>query len=619
MANVMLLDVASMENTYTDVETLSVPDGDGGIEKFVSERLILTQTQSDWSQTDDTAVDYIKNKPNIPSTEGLATEQFVKDEIKKIGEINIPSTEGLATEQFVKDEIAKIDIPSTEGLASEEYVQEEIGKINIPSTEGLASEQFVKDEISKINIPSTSGLATEEYVQEEIGKIDIPSTEGLASEEYVQEKISKINIPSIEGLASEEYVNDKAAEIAANQAQADFAEMDSSKPAFIKNKVVGYKEDFLPKTTWSFQNDSMFKHPVGPASPYLHEEGVDYIITWDGTDYPCTTTRFQYTLTVGNNTSSLTYMALGNPALFAYTAASLVCVSPTNDLPFLIGANNSYTKHAGEHTVRIRLADNIVKLDEKYLPDDIKLQPDWAQMDSTQKDFIKNKPTLSDVATSGSYNDLRNRPTLAPVATDGTYASLKEKLFGDTPVPLEEITMHFSPMEDFPDTYVTTHIGKELLLGESYIVKWDGTEYTCICRKEPGTNTPVLGNTTKIFWPTGEDTGEPFCVVWDSEKNLVGIQTDETDATHTISITPVNAVQKLDPKYLPDGLATEEFVTRKIAEIEIPEGGSGGSGGSVGITAADVTAMLASAGVIVPVAVEDNLLLTDSNNDIYIL
>lgn len=40
------------------------------------------------------------------------------------------------------------------------------------------------------------------------------------------------------------------------------------------------------------------------------------------------------------------------------------------------------------------------------------LQADWNQADSSQKDFIKNKPSLASVATSGSYNDLKDVPSI---------------------------------------------------------------------------------------------------------------------------------------------------------------------------------------------------------------
>lgn len=40
------------------------------------------------------------------------------------------------------------------------------------------------------------------------------------------------------------------------------------------------------------------------------------------------------------------------------------------------------------------------------------VQSDWNQTDTTADDYIKNKPSLATVATSGSYNDLSNKPTI---------------------------------------------------------------------------------------------------------------------------------------------------------------------------------------------------------------
>lgn len=50
------------------------------------------------------------------------------------------------------------------------------------------------------------------------------------------------------------------------------------------------------------------------------------------------------------------------------------------------------------------------------------VQSDWSQSNSEAVDYIKNKPSLATVATSGSYNDLSNKPTIpAAVTVDQTY------------------------------------------------------------------------------------------------------------------------------------------------------------------------------------------------------
>ena len=46
---------------------------------------------------------------------------------------------------------------------------------------------------------------------------------------------------------------------------------------------------------------------------------------------------------------------------------------------------------------------------------EVNVQSDWDQTTATADDYIKNKPALATVATSGSYNDLSNRPTIPTV------------------------------------------------------------------------------------------------------------------------------------------------------------------------------------------------------------
>lgn len=77
---------------------------------------------------------------------------------------DIPSTDGLATEQYVDDAVANVDVDLT-GYATEAYVQDAIDAIEIPEgggnvdLTGYATEQFVNDAISNMpkEIPTVSG------------------------------------------------------------------------------------------------------------------------------------------------------------------------------------------------------------------------------------------------------------------------------------------------------------------------------------------------------------------------------------------------------------------------------------------------------------------------------
>ena len=57
------------------------------------------------------------------------------------------------------------------------------------------------------------------------------------------------------------------------------------------------------------------------------------------------------------------------------------------------------------------------------------VQSDWEQSDTGAKDYIKNKPNLATVATSGSYNDLSNKPTkVSEFANDAGYLTKHQSL-----------------------------------------------------------------------------------------------------------------------------------------------------------------------------------------------
>lgn len=194
-------------------------------------------------------------------------------------------------------------------------------------------------------------------------------------------------------------------------------------------------------------------------------------------------------------------------------------------------------------------------------------QSDWNQTDIGQKDYIKNKPILKNVATTGSYNDLQDRPC------------------GDAQDVVPETVAEFVGGED-DDGFVgwssQTEVG--LVVGESYIVTWGDKEFTCTAKHasdivEGLGGVIFLGNAI-LFLNAGfgEDTGEPFIFTYNPDMlpgdNNCGFWTNETDATRTVRVRPVEGIIKLDAKYLPDGLATEDFVEQKIAEIEVSGGGS---------------------------------------------
>ncbi len=69
---------------------------------------------------------------------------------------------------------------------------------------------------------------------------------------------------------------------------------------------------------------------------------------------------------------------------------------------------------------------------------EVNVQPNWTQTNTSADDYIKNKPTLATVATSGSYNDLSNKPTIptAQVNSDWNATTGKAAILNKPTIPV---------------------------------------------------------------------------------------------------------------------------------------------------------------------------------------
>lgn len=66
-----------------------------------------------------------------------------------------------------------------------------------------------------------------------------------------------------------------------------------------------------------------------------------------------------------------------------------------------------------------------------HIPAD-QVQSNWNETNTSSKAYIQNKPTLADVATSGSYNDLQDKPTIPAAYDDTALATRVTVLEGQT-------------------------------------------------------------------------------------------------------------------------------------------------------------------------------------------
>ena len=137
----------------------------------------------------------LTNLPTIPSTTGLATEEYVDNAVKNVDLTNyalktdIPDTTGFAL---------KTEIPSVEGLASEDYVDTAIS--NIPKTD--LTNYYTKNETdTAINNakPDLTNYATQEYVSQKIAEAELDGSDVDLSSYYTKSEVDAL-IPSTTGF-----------------------------------------------------------------------------------------------------------------------------------------------------------------------------------------------------------------------------------------------------------------------------------------------------------------------------------------------------------------------------------------------------------------------------------
>ena len=158
------------------------------------------------------------------------------------------------------------------------------------------------------------------------------------------------------------------------------------------------------------------------------------------------------------------------------------------------------------------LLDGMAPLIESIEAGGVGVQPDWNQNDSTQPDYIKNRPfyTGDPVETV-----LVEESTVSFAANNGMYMGQLESTFSAT-------------------------------VGETYKVYWDGTVYECTCVNF--NDVPAIGNLSIIG--AGSDTGEPFIMGISNDEGLK-IMTADTSASHTVSISgAVAPIVKIPAKYI---------------------------------------------------------------------
>lgn len=101
----------------------------------------------------------------------------------------------------------------------------------------------------------------------------------------------------------------------------------------------------------------------------------------------------------------------------------------------------------------------------------------------------------------------------------------------------------------------------KIVEGQTYTVKWDGTEYECV--GAVFNSSPVLGNLS--IRGASDDTGEPFLYAYNISQFLGQFGTLDTSASHTISVKTTGEIfTPIAEEFLPAGVGTAAIIYNSV-------------------------------------------------------
>lgn len=164
--------------------------------------------------------------------------------------------------------------------------------------------------------------------------------------------------------------------------QPDWSQNDDTKSDYVKNRPF-YTGDLvetvmLPETTITIVANS--ENLLSSSFSYSFEVGQTYVITFDGVDTEYTAYEIQGLVFVGDNFSSVTG---GSGYVVMVNNGSIVLSTMDSSLD-------------GSHTIAIKIyTQEIVKVDEKYLPESAFTYAEWSKISNKIVDYKQQSLSLS--------------------------------------------------------------------------------------------------------------------------------------------------------------------------------------------------------------------------------
>ena len=332
----MKSDSGSSNNHYDEYAWIS---SSSAFEKIGSTQIDGSTTQPDWNQNDDTQPDYVKNRPfytGDPAETVLVEETAVPFEYNKQGGFYVGGFE--STFSPIVGETYKVSWDGTvyESVCLEFQEVPFIGNLSIAGGDSNTGEPFL-------------------FMQEAPGGFAIGTADTASSHTI---SITGITIPVVK--IDPKYLD-----------QSDWDQNDVNAPSYVKNRpfYTGYTEEklLIEESTVMFKADGD-RYNGRLRSTFEPIVGDTYKVLWDGTIYESTCFNFEETAAIGN--------------------LSIIGAGSDTGEPFIINIRLPiviYTLDtAASHTIAIRgRTPQVVKIDEKYLPDTVATKSDVEDAQTT--------------------------------------------------------------------------------------------------------------------------------------------------------------------------------------------------------------------------------------------
>lgn len=349
--------------------------------------------QADWNQSNSSADDYIKNKPSLAT---VATTGDYDDLTNK------PSLATVATTGDYDDLTNKPTIPTVNdgtltikqnGVTLDTFTANQSGNTTVDITASSGSTQNMW-----YGTCSTAGATIGKTVTTTTGDFS------LTTGNMVRVLFSKGNTATTATLSVD---GTTATQVAYASGNTLVGYMWSSR------EVV----DFVYDGTYFVMSDG------GTASTtYYGVTKLSSSTSSTATDVAATPSAVKAAYDLAD--SKVSDVEVNGTSVVSGGVASVTVPTATSDLT---NDSNFVSDASYVHTDNNFTNADATKLSGIEAGAEVNVQSDWTQADSTADDYIKNKPTLATVATTGDYDDLIDTPNLATVATSGDYDDLTNK------------------------------------------------------------------------------------------------------------------------------------------------------------------------------------------------